>query len=107
GERLQVLPVPALVPVVPGRRAVGQRRYFGAEARVQEEGERQPAVAAEVADPVRCRPVPAAGEAVEHVTDVADQRARDRRGIDPALRRWELQPPAVAPGAQGDYARVA
>src|SRR5207244_10423359 len=37
GERSQVLPVPAPVPVVPGRRAVGQRRYFGTEARVQEE----------------------------------------------------------------------
>src|SRR5262249_28847525 len=94
-ERPQILPVPAPVPGVPGPRPVGQRRYFGTEARVQEERERQPAVTAEVADPVRCRPVPAAGEAVEHVTDVADQRARDRWGIDPALRRGNLQPAAV------------
>ena len=39
-----------------------------------------------VADPVRRRPVPAAGQPVEHVADVADERARDRRRVDPAAR---------------------
>ena len=62
-------------------------------------------MAAEVADPVRRRPVPAAGQAVEHVTDVADQRAGDGRGVDPAVpisgRRDDLQAAAVILGEQG------
>jgi 4-aminobutyrate aminotransferase-like enzyme len=53
-EGAQVLAVPPAAAVIPGGGPVGQRRYFGGEARVQEEREGQPAVAAEVADAVRC-----------------------------------------------------
>jgi hypothetical protein len=77
-----------------------QRGNLGGESRVEEERERQPRVAAEVADPVRRRPVPAAGQPVQHVADVADERAGDRRGLDPALRRGDLQAAAVVLGEQ-------
>src|SRR6516225_2118714 len=91
GEGSQVLTIPAPPTVVCGGGSVGQRRHLGGESWVQEEWEGEPAMAAEVADPVWRRPVPAAGQAVEHVTDVAHQRAGDGRGLDPALRRGDLQ----------------
>jgi len=49
---------------------------------------------------VRRRPVPAAGQPVEHVADVADERAGDGRCPDPAFRRGDLQAAAVILGEQ-------
>ena len=37
------------------------------------------------------RSVPAAGQAIEHITEVADQCVFDRRGIDPLAVRLDLQ----------------
>jgi hypothetical protein len=56
GEGSQVLAIPPPSAVISGRGPVGQRRYLGGESWIQEEREGQPAVAAEVADPVRRRP---------------------------------------------------
>src|SRR5580698_4173297 len=102
GEGPQILTVPSPPAVVSGGGAIGQRRYLGGEARIQEEREREPAMAAQVADPVRCRAVPPAGEAVEHVADIADERAGDGRRVDPALGRGDLQATAVILGQQGE-----
>src|SRR3546814_20516447 len=51
--------------------------------------------------------VPAAGEAVEHVADVADQRAGQRRRGDPALRRLHLPAAVRVLGQQRAQAVVA
>ncbi|HZR51506.1 MAG TPA: hypothetical protein VFB06_18580 [Streptosporangiaceae bacterium] len=101
GEGAQVLAIPPWPAVFAGRRAGGQRRHLGGEPGIQEERERQPAVAAEVAHPVRRGPVPAPGHAVQHVADVADERAGDWRRVDPAFRRGDLEAPAVVLGEQG------
>src|ERR1700728_1293102 len=87
GEGTQILAVPPLSPVIAGGSPRWQRRHLGREGRIEEERGREPAAAAEVTDPVRRRAVPAPGEPLKHVTDIADERSRDRRGVDPALRR--------------------
>src|SRR3546814_10805651 len=51
--------------------------------------------------------VPAAGEAVEHVADVANQRAGQRRRGDPALGRLYLQAAVRVLGQQRAQAVVA
>ena len=58
-------------------------------------------MAAEVADPVRRGSVPAPGQAVEHVADVADQGPWEGRRVDPALGRGDLKAAAVVLGEQG------
>jgi hypothetical protein len=62
------------------------------EVRVEEEREREAVATAAVdRDAVRRRSVEAAGHAIEHVADVADEAALDRRRIDPAAGRLHLQ----------------
>src|SRR5689334_14191877 len=60
GEGAKVLTVPAPLAVLTGGGAARQGRHLGREVRVEEERERQPLVAAEVAYAVRGRPIPAA-----------------------------------------------
>ena len=54
-----------------------------------------------VADPVWRRAVPAAGHPVEHVADVADERAGQRWRGGPAFGRGDLKPAAVVLSEQG------
>src|SRR3546814_14714330 len=60
-----------------------------------------------VAHAVRRREVPAAGETIQHVADVADQGARQRRRGDPALGRLHLQPAVPVLRQQGQETVVA
>src|SRR3546814_8382695 len=104
------------VGAVPARRGGGagalgcfrrQGHHLGGEVGIEEEREGEPLVAAVVAYAVRRREVPAAGEAVEHVADVANQRAGQRRRGDPALRRLHLQAAVRVLGQQREQAVVA
>src|SRR5262245_50135627 len=101
GERPQILPIPAPFTIRRGGRPTGQRRHLGHEVGIEEERVRQPLVAADVAHPVRGRAIPATGHPVEHVTDVADERALYRRRVDPAVARLHLQPTVVVLAQQG------
>ena len=105
-ERVQVLPVPARLAAVGDRGPPRQRRDLGGEVGVEEEREGEPVPAAGVADPVRRRPVPAAGQPVEHVADVGHEGALDRRRVDPAGRRPDLQAAVGVLGQQGQQAVV-
>ena len=89
--------IPALVPVVAGdgRGRELDRPDGREEVRVEEEREREPVARGRVADAVRRGAEQAAGHAIEHVADVADERARDRRGGDPPRARLHLEAAGV------------
>ena len=58
------------------------------------------------ADAVRGRAVAAAGHAVEHVAEVAHQRARLRRDVDPAAGPAHLETAALVLAEDGEQAVV-
>jgi hypothetical protein len=105
GEGTQVLAVPAAPAVVSGGGPAGQRRNLVAEPRIQEE--REDSRVRPLRFRTRCGvdryqlPVSrSAGQPVEHVADVADGRARQRRCVYPAVGGGDLQPAAVVLGEQ-------
>eukprot|EP01139_Manchomonas_bermudensis_P022052 Amastigsp_a686828_5.p2 type:complete len:259 gc:universal Amastigsp_a686828_5:838-1614(+) len=66
---------------------------MGLKARVVEQRKRESVVSAAVeSHAVRSRSVKAAGHAVEHVADVANKGALDRRRLDPPPRGLDLEP---------------
>ena len=93
GELVHAGLVPPLVPVV-GRLVVGQRldgAHFGVEVRIEEKRERQPVALGRADHAVRRGTIQPARHPVEHVADVADERARHRRRVDPPAAALDLQ----------------
>src|SRR5262249_25568571 len=85
--------VPALCPIIgdagPTRQIDGL--YTGEEIRIKEEWEGEPVPWRRVTNAVRRGAVQPSGHAVQHVADVADERARHWRGRNPARPRSHLQ----------------
>ena len=78
----------------------------GVPRRIEEERERQPVGAAGVADPVRRRPVAAAGQPLEHVAEVAHEPVRAGAGVDPAAAGRTCEPAVVVLGEDREQAVV-
>ena len=91
-ERAHALAIPACDHIVDEVRG---RRHHGVEAGIEEERHRQPVATGLVAHAVRCGAIAAIRQALEHVAEVAHERARDRRRLDPAIARADLEATAV------------
>src|SRR5262249_40284127 len=77
---VDTLLIPARLPVVSDRSCALRKRHdLGVEAGIKEERVRQAAPSADVASAMRRRTIETAREAIQHVTDIADNRVRDRR----------------------------
>src|SRR5215470_7302539 len=79
----RAVPAPVLIVVEDWRSGKLDRPHFGGEIGIEKEGEREAVAAGAVAHAMRRGTVQAAGHAIEHVSDVADEGVGHRRRIDP------------------------
>src|SRR5262245_3826748 len=85
------VPAPVLIVVEDTRFGKVDRLHFGSEVGIEEEGKRQAVAAGAVAYAMWRRTIQAAGHAIEHVSDVADEGAGHWRRVDPARLQPYLQ----------------